>query len=41
MRMLDRDVHGSRAAYERLGADDEHGVPLVLLAPTPAPAHDG
>lgn len=40
MRMLDRDVDGSRAAYERLGADHEHGVPLVLLAPTPPPAHE-
>lgn len=38
MRMLDRDVDGSPPdleAYQRLGADHEHGVPLVLLAPTP------
>lgn len=35
MRMLDHDVDGSREAYQRLGADAEHGVPLVLLSPTP------
>jgi deazaflavin-dependent oxidoreductase (nitroreductase family) len=40
MRMLDRDVDGSRATYERLGADDEAGVPLVLLATTPPPARE-
>lgn len=43
MRMLDRDVDGSPPdleAYERLGADAEHGVPLVLLAPTPMPEHE-
>ncbi|GAA4922537.1 deazaflavin-dependent oxidoreductase (nitroreductase family) [Actinomycetospora succinea] len=37
MRMLDHDVDGSPGAYERLGADAEHGVPLVLLSPTPLP----
>ena len=36
-RMLSHDVDGSPAAYERLGADAHHGVPLVLLSPTPAP----
>lgn len=37
MRLIGHDVDGSPAAYERLGADPEHGVPLVLLAPTPSP----
>ncbi|GLZ48329.1 nitroreductase [Actinomycetospora sp. NBRC 106375] len=40
MRLLDHDVDGSPEAYERIGADGEHGVPLVLLTtrPDPAPA---
>lgn len=33
MRTLGHDVDGSAAGYERVGADPEHGVPLVLLAP--------
>lgn len=33
MRMLGHDVDGSAAGYQRLGADPEHGVPLVLLRP--------
>jgi deazaflavin-dependent oxidoreductase (nitroreductase family) len=37
MRMLDREVDGSRDSFERLGADAEHGVPLVLLTPSPHP----
>jgi deazaflavin-dependent oxidoreductase (nitroreductase family) len=37
MRMLDHDVDGSPASYESLGADAEHGVPLVLLTPVPTP----
>jgi deazaflavin-dependent oxidoreductase (nitroreductase family) len=41
MRMLDHDVDGSPASYERLGADAEHGVPLVLLSPPPAPPGAG
>ncbi|GAA4796930.1 hypothetical protein GCM10023200_36350 [Actinomycetospora chlora] len=41
MRMLDRDVDGSRAAYERVGADAEHGVPLVVITPTPQPSITG
>ncbi|WP_116709373.1 nitroreductase family deazaflavin-dependent oxidoreductase [Actinomycetospora cinnamomea] len=38
MRMLDRNLDGSSAAYQRLGADAEQGVPLVLLSPTPRPS---
>jgi deazaflavin-dependent oxidoreductase (nitroreductase family) len=37
MGMIGHDVDGSGAAYARLGADPERGVPLVLLAPTPNP----
>jgi deazaflavin-dependent oxidoreductase (nitroreductase family) len=35
MRMLEHDADGSPVGFERLGADPERGVPLVLLAPTP------
>ena len=37
MAMVGHDIDGSPAAYERLGADAEHGVPLVLLTAAPAP----
>lgn len=33
MRVLGQDVDGSDAAYERVGADRDHGVPLVALTP--------
>ena len=33
MRVLGQDVDGSDAAYERVGSDCEHGVPLVVLRP--------
>lgn len=36
VRLLDHDVDGSPAAYARLGADPEHGVPLVQLVPAAA-----
>ena len=37
MAMVGHDIDGSPEAYERLGADAEHGVPLVLLTAMPAP----
>jgi deazaflavin-dependent oxidoreductase (nitroreductase family) len=33
MRTIGHEVDGSPEAYERLGADPEHGVPLVVLRP--------
>ncbi|MGH8933767.1 MAG: nitroreductase family deazaflavin-dependent oxidoreductase [Egibacteraceae bacterium] len=33
MRALGQDIDGSDAAYERVGADRDHGVPLVALTP--------
>lgn len=33
MRMIGHEMDGSAAAYERLGADPEHGIPLVALRP--------
>ncbi len=41
MAMVGHDIDGSPAAYERLGADAEYGVPLVLLSPPPAPPGAG
>jgi deazaflavin-dependent oxidoreductase (nitroreductase family) len=34
MRMLGQQVDGAPASYERVGADPEHGVPLVALRPS-------
>lgn len=33
MRAIGRDMDGSRSGYERLGADRDHGVPLIALRP--------
>jgi hypothetical protein len=33
MRMIGHDVDGTLEAYARLGADPDHGIPLVLLRP--------
>jgi deazaflavin-dependent oxidoreductase (nitroreductase family) len=43
MRVLGHHVDGSAAAYERLGADAENGVPIVALrtAPGPGPGSSG
>ena len=38
MRLTGHDVDGSPAAYERVGADPDRGVPLVLPVPAPAPS---
>ena len=32
-RAIGQDVDGSDAAYERIGSDPEHGIPLVALLP--------
>jgi hypothetical protein len=33
MRAIGHDIDGSAAAYERVGSDPKHGVPIVVLAP--------
>jgi hypothetical protein len=33
LRAIGQDVDGSDAAYERIGSDPEHGIPLVALLP--------
>jgi len=33
LRAIGQDVDGSDAAYERVGSDSEHGIPLVALVP--------
>jgi deazaflavin-dependent oxidoreductase (nitroreductase family) len=33
LRAIGQDVDGSDAAYERIGSDPEHGIPLVALRP--------
>jgi deazaflavin-dependent oxidoreductase (nitroreductase family) len=33
LRAIGHDVDGSDAAYERIGSDPEHGIPLVALLP--------
>jgi hypothetical protein len=33
LRAIGQDVDGSDAAYERVGSDPDHGIPLVALLP--------
>jgi deazaflavin-dependent oxidoreductase (nitroreductase family) len=33
LRAIGHDVDGSDAAYQRIGSDPEHGIPLVALLP--------
>jgi hypothetical protein len=33
LRVLGHDVDGSDAAVERVGADREHGIPIIALWP--------
>ena len=33
LRAIGQEVDGSEAAYERIGSDPDHGIPLVTLVP--------
>lgn len=33
MRLVGQDLDGSTAAYQRVGSDPEHGIPIVALRP--------